>query len=111
MSIGQFAKLTHLSVKALRHYHDTHVLAPAVVDPDTGYRYYEHSQAHRAHLVRRLRDADMPLAEIAELLGSGSDTAGTVDGLGGLDASDSRRERVAGRRSVAYPLDQEVRSG
>ena len=81
MSIGQFAKLTHLSVKALRHYHETAVLAPAVVDADTGYRYYEHSQAHRAHLVRRLREADMPLAEIADLLGA--------DG----DAGD-RRERV-----------------
>ena len=73
MSIGQFAKLTHLSVKALRHYQDTHVLAPAVVDPDTGYRYYEHSQAHRAHLVRRLRDADMSLADIADLLGDAHD--------------------------------------
>ena len=79
MSIGQFAKLTHLSVKALRHYHETHVLAPAYVDPDTGYRQYEHSQAHRAHLVRRLRAADMSLPDIADLLGD----------------ADDRRERVA----------------
>ena len=79
LSIGQFAKLTHLSVKALRHYHETHVLAPAFVDPNTGYRQYEHSQAHRAHLVRRLRAADMAIPDIAALLGD----------------ADDRRERVA----------------
>lgn len=81
MSIGEFAKLTHLSVKTLRHYHDMHLLAPATVDPNNGYRYYAHSQAHRAHLVRRLREADMSLAEIAAL-------------LGGADSSD-RRARVS----------------
>jgi MerR family regulatory protein len=33
--IGEFARLTHLSVKALRHYHDRDILVPAEVDPFT----------------------------------------------------------------------------
>jgi hypothetical protein len=40
VSVGQFATMTHLSVKTLRHYHDVGLLEPARVDADTGYRYY-----------------------------------------------------------------------
>ena len=38
LTIGEFSRMTHLSVKALHHYHDMGVLAPATVDPNTGYR-------------------------------------------------------------------------
>ncbi|MGY1836304.1 MerR family DNA-binding transcriptional regulator [Blastococcus sp. SYSU DS0510] len=34
--IGDFSRMTYLSVKALRHYHETGLLQPAAVDPDTG---------------------------------------------------------------------------
>jgi DNA-binding transcriptional MerR regulator len=40
VSIGQFATMTHLSVKTLRHYHEVGLLEPAHVDAGTGYRYY-----------------------------------------------------------------------
>lgn len=40
LSIGDFSKMTHLSIKALRHYHDVGLLAPAEVDRTSGYRYY-----------------------------------------------------------------------
>ena len=42
--IGDFARATHLSVKALRHYHEEGLLAPAEVDPDSGYRRYDLAQ-------------------------------------------------------------------
>lgn len=106
LSIGQFAKLTHLSVKTLRHYHDALVLTPAVVDPDTGYRYYEHSQAHRAHLVRRLREADMSLADIAELLG-GDDRRARVSAH--VDQVARRaRELAAAAEALQATLDERV---
>jgi len=41
LSIGAFSRLTHLSVKTLRYYHEVGLLEPAVVDPDSGYRYYQ----------------------------------------------------------------------
>lgn len=66
--IGRFAEATRLSVKALRHYDDIGLLAPAVVDPDTGYRYYRLGQANRAEAIRILRAVDMPLDGIAEVL-------------------------------------------
>ncbi|MGW4371678.1 MerR family transcriptional regulator [Nocardia takedensis] len=66
--IGEFARLTRLSVKTLRHYHDIGLLVPIEVDPHTGYRRYATDQAPRAHLIRRLRALDMPLPQIEAML-------------------------------------------
>ena len=38
MTIGRFARITGLTVKALRHYDEVGLLRPAAVDPETGYR-------------------------------------------------------------------------
>jgi DNA-binding transcriptional MerR regulator len=38
LTIGAFSRLTHLSIKTLRYYHEVGLLEPAVVDPDSGYR-------------------------------------------------------------------------
>jgi hypothetical protein len=40
VGIGDFSKMTYLSIKALRHYHDVGLLEPADVDPATGHRRY-----------------------------------------------------------------------
>ncbi len=66
--IGTFARMTHLSIKRLRHYHDSDVLVAARVDPRTGYRYYDVRQAEDARLVATLRSLDMPLPRIAQLV-------------------------------------------
>jgi DNA-binding transcriptional MerR regulator/effector-binding domain-containing protein len=68
LTIGDFSRMTHLSVKALRHYHDVGVLEPAVVDPFTGYRSYDVGQVPAAQVIRRLRDLGMPLSAIRTVL-------------------------------------------
>ena len=68
LTIGAFSRLTHLSVKTLRYYHEVGLLEPAVVDPDSGYRYYRPGQAHSAHLVRRFRDLGLPVADVKAVL-------------------------------------------
>jgi DNA-binding transcriptional MerR regulator/effector-binding domain-containing protein len=68
LTIGDFSRMTHLTVKALRHYHDMGVLEPAAVDPFTGYRSYDTSQVGSAQVIRRLRDLGMPLDSIAAVL-------------------------------------------
>jgi DNA-binding transcriptional MerR regulator len=40
MSIGEFARLSRLSAKALRLYDELGLLPPAQVDPGSGYRWY-----------------------------------------------------------------------
>jgi DNA-binding transcriptional MerR regulator len=64
LSIGEFSRMTHLSIKALRHYHDVGLLGPADIDPQSGYRYYQTDQIPTAQVIRRFRDLGMPLDEI-----------------------------------------------
>lgn len=68
LSIGEFSRLTHVSVKALRHYHDLDLLSPARIDPDSGYRFYATAQAPTAQLIRRFRDLGMPLDRVKLVL-------------------------------------------
>ena len=68
LAIGDFSRMTHLSVKALRHYHDVGLLTPAEIDPVSGYRFYEPGQLPAAQVIRRFRDLGMPLDEIKEVL-------------------------------------------
>jgi DNA-binding transcriptional MerR regulator len=66
--IGEFSKMTYLSVKALRHYHDIGLLEPSAIDPATGYRFYSPAQVPTAHAIRRFRDLEMPLDDIRAVL-------------------------------------------
>jgi DNA-binding transcriptional MerR regulator len=68
LSIGDFSRMTFLTVKALRHYHDVGLLEPARTDPSTGYRYYAPAQVAEARLIRRLRDLDLPVEEVKAVL-------------------------------------------
>ncbi len=67
-TIGDFSRATHLTVKTLRHYHETGLLEPAQVDPQTGYRRYTTDQIPIAQIIRRFRDLDMPLNDIRAVL-------------------------------------------
>jgi DNA-binding transcriptional MerR regulator len=68
VSIGDFSRMTHLTVKTLRHYHRVGLLEPAEVDPRTGYRYYSTDQVADAQVIRRFRDLDMPIEEVRGVL-------------------------------------------
>jgi DNA-binding transcriptional MerR regulator len=68
VSVGQFATMTHLSVKTLHHYHHVGLLEPVHVDPQTGYRYYSLDQLPTAQLIRRLRDLRMPVGDVRDVL-------------------------------------------
>jgi DNA-binding transcriptional MerR regulator/effector-binding domain-containing protein len=70
LTIGEFSRLTHVSVKALRHYHDVGLLSPAEIDQGSGYRFYAAVQAPTAQLIRRFREMDMPLEQIKTVLGT-----------------------------------------
>src|SRR5215472_4139079 len=60
--------MTHLSVKALRFYHDQGLLEPARIDPASGYRFYDPRQVPVAQVIRRFRDLDMPLDQVRAVL-------------------------------------------
>jgi DNA-binding transcriptional MerR regulator len=68
LSIGRFARLSGLSVGALRHYDELDLLRPADIDRFTGYRRYRRAQLETARTIARLRDLEVPLDEIREVL-------------------------------------------
>jgi DNA-binding transcriptional MerR regulator len=114
ISIGEFARRSRLSLKALRLYDERGVLAPARVDQGSGYRYYDTAQLGQARLVVMLRQLQLPLAAVKELLAC--DPADAADRIAAHwrdaeAAHDARREladylvsRFRGKRPVMYEV-------
>lgn len=70
LAIGEFSRLTHLSVRTLRRYHDADLLVPAAVDDATGYRSYGVDQIPTAQVIHRLRELDVPLTDVRRIVRS-----------------------------------------
>jgi DNA-binding transcriptional MerR regulator len=68
LTIGDFSRMTYLSIKALRHYHELGLLAPLDVDPHTGYRFYGVDQVPTAQVIRRFRALGMPVEQIRTII-------------------------------------------
>lgn len=67
LRIGDFARLGRVTVKALRHYDEEGLLAPAETDPSTGYRFYSPDQLVALSRILQLRDLGFSLADIRRL--------------------------------------------
>ena len=73
LRVGELARRTGLTTRALRHYDSLGVLVPAHTDPDDGYRFYDESQVETARLIARLRALDVPLAAVRAVVAGASD--------------------------------------
>jgi len=102
-TIGEFSKITGLTVKTLRFYHEEDLLEPTCVDDQSGYRYYDSSKVEAARVIAFLRSLEFTVAEIRELLRSGDDRDL-------LAAVEKQRqvidEKIRRLRHVAKSLDQ-----
>ncbi len=107
--MGDFSRATHLSVKTLRHYHQVGLLEPATVNPDTGYRYYSAGQIPTAQVIRRLRDLEMPVADVKAVLAARDAPARNAliaAHLGRLEAELAQtRAAVESLRNLLQPPD------
>ncbi|MCF3105799.1 MerR family transcriptional regulator [Streptomyces roseoverticillatus] len=107
MSIGAFSRRVRLAPSALRFYDDCDVLRPAYVDDATGYRYYAADQEPRAVLVRRLREAGMPLTDASVVLDGTREEARAV-----LEGHARRaRETAASARSAIEEILRDLPGG
>jgi DNA-binding transcriptional MerR regulator len=68
LKIGDFSKLSLVSVKALRYYDERGLLNPAHVDTSTGYRFYSASQLTRLNRILAMKDMGLDLSQISFLL-------------------------------------------
>jgi DNA-binding transcriptional MerR regulator len=110
LTIGDFSRATHLSVKTLRHYHRVGLLEPRSVDPDSGYRYYSADQIPAAQVIVRLRNLDMPVPAVKAVLaadGAAARNAIIAAHLDHLETELARtREAVRSLRSlIDHPDD------
>ena len=84
--IGEFSKLTQVSVRMLRYYDETGILTPAEVDKWTGHRLYSVEQIPRLNKILYLRDSGLNVSEIALAL--------TLDGQSLLRQLDEKRMEI-----------------
>lgn len=105
LSIGDFSRYAGLSIRMLRHYDERGLLTPAVVDPSSGYRWYEPAQLRRAGRIRSLRDAGCGIAQIAELLTLFEEPDALKSRLEAhIDLLDAEAHRIAEQRSLTASL-------
>jgi len=107
VTIGEFATMTRLSRKALRHYHELGLLEPAAVDERNGYRYYDATQIEVARIIRRLRQLDLPVPELKAYLAAGDEPARNVILSAHLDRLQAQlrqtEEAVAALQALVAP--------
>src|SRR5262245_15591050 len=103
-SIGEFSRVTGITVKALRFYQDEGLLAPTFVDAQSGYRYSDPLLAERARAIVYLPCLEFPLDQIREILRHAEDDEQL------LAAMDRHKEEIATRirqlRGVVRSLNQ-----
>ena len=68
LKIGEFSKLSRVSIRMLRHYDDIGLLKPAEIDDFTGYRYYREDQLFVMGRIASLKDMGFSLADIIRIL-------------------------------------------
>lgn len=74
LSIGEFSKISHLTMKTLRYYDEIGLLKPDFIDAKNGYRYYNISQLETALLITRLKTYLFSLEEIKDILANWKNT-------------------------------------
>ena len=100
--IGEFSRITSLSIKTLRHYHERGILEPVYVSSDSGYRYYDERSVERARIIKELRALDFSLKEIKELLATCEEDADLCAHV--MAKSREIRERIRAYRRIEKRL-------
>jgi DNA-binding transcriptional MerR regulator len=95
LSIGEFSRVTGLTIKTIRLYDEKGLLPPASVRDESGYRYYDAASVERARVIKQLRDLEFSLTEISQILEAGSDEADIVSYL-------ERHEQVIAEKLEKY---------
>ena len=101
-TIGEFSKLTGLSVRTLRFYHDKKILIPATVDSDTGYRFYDERNLETARVIVALRDLDFSLEDVGEIITRYDDDGDILDWL------DRQKRELTNRLTHTQDLLQRI---
>lgn len=104
LKIGEFSKLSHMTVKALRFYEREGLLIPAAIDDWTGYRFYETGQLEDAAKIKAYRQLDLSIDEIKAILGGADVRKILAEKAGALQA---QKEEIDVRLSIIHHILEE----
>ena len=96
LKIGEFSRLSQVTVKTLHHYDDLGLIKPAYIDPATGYRFYTVEQLPRIHRIMALKEMGLSLEQIGLIL---ENELSTEQIRGILHFKQAEIHRKCGRRS------------
>jgi DNA-binding transcriptional MerR regulator len=96
VTIGDFSRMSYLTVKALRHYHDIGLLAPHTVDEQNGYRLYDIDQVPVAQTIRRFRELDLSTDDIRAVLAAPDVASRNALLVAHLERMEARLEETRG---------------
>lgn len=106
-TIGEFSRITGMTVKALRFYHEQGLLTPSLIDEQTGYRYYDDAKVGAARVIAFLREMEFSVAEIRDILhaaGAGGDEGQLFEAMERQKAL--LEERIRRSKKAVRLLDQ-----
>jgi DNA-binding transcriptional MerR regulator/effector-binding domain-containing protein len=103
-SIGEFSKVTGLSVKTLRFYQEKDILTPSRIDGESGYRYYDQTKIEQARIIVNLRAMEFSIEEISVILKECGDERDVLAALRQKKAQ--IEQRIRRDRDVAACLDR-----
>lgn len=112
--IGDFSRISRLSIKAIRYYHEWGLLIPTEIDEQTGYRYYDESCLEKVKIITELKNLDFSLKEIKEILDSCSDDSDITGYI--LKKSEEINKKIKKYRQIQKNMDlfftrqQEIKS-
>lgn len=100
LKIGEFARLAHVTVTALRHYDELGLLRPSSIDELTNYRYYTVEQLPRIHRIIALKELGLSLEQIGLMLDDEMPTA-QIRGMLRLKQAEARQQMREAQRQLA----------
>jgi len=103
-AIGEFSKITQLTVKTLRFYHEEGLLVPSFIDPQTGYRYYHENQIETARSIAHLRGLEFPLDQIRTILTMKREDEQLLEALAAHQAA--LQQKITRFKDIVRSLDQ-----
>jgi len=103
-SIGEFSRVTGLSVKTLRFYHEKGILVPTSVDETTGYRFYDADKIEKARVVMQLRQIEFSIEDIAAVFAECNDDADILNHL--ERQKQFLQQRISEDRDIVHSLGE-----
>lgn len=100
--IGEFSKITNLTVKALRYYDEIGILKPSLV-LENGYRYYNEDNFQKAMQIKLLKDLGFSMNEIKDVLDNIDDDNDLQDYL--LEKKQKIEKQIKNEKNIIQKID------